>query len=506
MAEVFSDIQKLRRIRRNSCWQERLLYPLLLQDDLHGIAYNRLVGRSDYRRKKFFGLGNELRFPTVKRLMKKLRRSSSLSIAGCISELQVIQKIAIIVFDLILPIRSEQPTIETMNEWNSYQSIHSVFPSMEDNICSFNSCLDLTIPCSVHPEELIRVFRRRIADISFLHLLRLFFHRNLITSNLPTIFYSGENPFHCFLWNFHLHEFEHSLLNTWEQIHRFRSNEFWFFFDRIGFAQKIGKGHSARELIVKRNDSIHYVRYRNNIIIGVCIRTGLLIENWKFFFNILWGKYFHSWFEPYRISVTNLSRNPLSFLGYTFRTESKSVPIRIQLVNHSINTNLVIKKFCSIVPIIPLIGVLAKEKFCDISGRPICKLPWTTLSDNEIFERFDRITKNISCYYSGCSEKKGLHQTQYILRFSCAKTLACKHKSTIRTVWRKYGSSFTTNFVSPKETELITSNSWRVDSLKIKIWYLNIVQMNYFSNILHRLGGHTRFQVVNEIHEESRMR
>nr|YP_010194388.1 maturase K [Pallavicinia lyellii]QZZ24677.1 maturase K [Pallavicinia lyellii]QZZ24761.1 maturase K [Pallavicinia lyellii] len=364
---------------------------------------------------------------------------------------------------------------------------------MEDKISNFNNSLDFIIPHSVHPEKLIRIFRRHIFDIPFIHLLRILFHREktMILLNSDTSFYPRENQFHYFLWNYYIYEFEYSLLSVWKQIYWFHSSLFWFSFDRISFVQKIGNISKQLDFVdrsfAQKCNSIHYVRYRNNSIINVGTNTELPIDFWRVFFNILWEKYFHSWLKPDRVSIINLYKNALSLLGYTIHTEKKSVTIRIQLVNYSIDTNSITEQFCGIIPTLPLIELLAKENFCDISGRPICKLPWTTLADNEIFGRFDRIVKNIFCYYSGCFKKKGLYQLQYVLRFSCAKTLACKHKSTIRTVWKKYGSNFATNFVFSREIKLNSSNSWQMDSREKKFWYLNILQTNYLSNFLQKL-------------------
>ncbi|BBN19131.1 hypothetical protein Mp_8g08140 [Marchantia polymorpha subsp. ruderalis] len=82
-----------------------------------------------------------------------------------------------------------------------------------------------------------------------------------------------------------------------------------------------------------------------------------------------------------------------------FRIESQIILIQIQIINLLTNVNFIQKEFCSIIPIIPLIRLLAKEKICDVLVRSLCKLSWTTLSDIEIFERFDQIIKHIFSYY-----------------------------------------------------------------------------------------------------------
>jgi hypothetical protein len=47
-----------------------------------------------------------------------------------------------------------------MNEWTSYQSIHSVFSFIKNTFLYSNCILDLKIPRFIHPELLIQIFRR----------------------------------------------------------------------------------------------------------------------------------------------------------------------------------------------------------------------------------------------------------------------------------------------------------------------------------------------------------
>ena len=63
------------------------------------------------------------------------------------------------------------------------------------------------------------------------------------------------------------------------------------------------------------------------------------------------------------------------------------------------------------------------------------------VSDFYILNRFLRICRNFSHYYSGSAKKKkSFYQIKYILQFSCIKTLARKHKSTVRTFLKKLSS------------------------------------------------------------------
>ena len=277
------------------------------------------------------------------------------------------------------------------------------------------------------------------------------------------------------------------MIHICKQIYNFQSVLDWFFVDQTNFVKKIRyiseySEFKPMETLIPKNCLIHYGRYQNNLIVTTNVNLNFFFKNWNLFFLIFWEKYFHVWIETYRMNIKDFSKTPFCFLGYLFRIRNKYTLVKIQLVENSIDTNLITKEFYSIIPIVPLIRLLAKEKFCDTSGRPICRVSWTTLTDHEIFRRFDQLMKNIFCYYSGCVKKKGLYQLQYILRFSCAKTLACKHKSTIRTVWKKYGSNFVTNSVHLKKPR---SNSWH--AYEKKFWYLNIIKINHLAHLSHKL-------------------
>lgn len=498
MAKDFSTIKELTNFKK-SFGQQRFLYPLFFQDSLYGIAYNRFVNESKYCLKDYRRNNNEFHFLKLKRLIKRSRQSDFSWIFSnqFIDKFHpIFREILIIVFHWIFSYRLESAIKKPKNwNWNSYQSLHSVFPFLEDNIYNSTICLEFSIPYSFHPETFIRIFRQHVQDILFIHLLRLLLYQNKNCIILKPFFYGKNNQFHNLLWNFYLYKFESSLDFLWKKIYNFKSTSFWFFLDRTNFGQKIEniskqsnlKKIEKKNIAIKKNISIHYMRYTNHSILITNNNLKMFGKNWTIFLILFWEKYFHFWFEPNRIFTKDLSKSFICFLGYIFHNKTKPTLTQIQLINRTINTNLITKEFCIITPIIYLIQILAKEKFCDNMGRPICKLSWTTLADYEIFKRFDEITKTIFFYYSGSLKKKGLYQLQYILRFSCAKTLACKHKSTIRNVWKRYGSNFITHSTFLKRIQSNFSNFWQINSHEHKIWYLSITQINYLVNLFQKL-------------------
>jgi hypothetical protein len=488
-ASALSSIWDLEKIGRSRYSQQMFLYPFLFQEFLYGIAYNHFVHESKYGKDTTSGLNNGFHFFKLKRLIKKLHHSDLSYIISkkSINKIQFVQRVLMIIINLT-PYQTKDQMKRT-NEWNSYQSVHSVFPFIEDRISNSMNYLNITLPPVLHPEFLIRIFRKDISDVSFLHSSRFLLHRNKFLTNSNMV-YLEKNLFHRFLWNFYIHSIEYYLIYLWDLFYWFQPTSFWFVLNRMDFIRKIRYflKQSKSQIIensTKRICSIHYVRYRNNLMLAT---DGNIesIENWKNFFMISFDQYLHSWFEPDRISVRNSNNNPLSILGYVLHAKNDLISFQIQLLDHLVDTSLVIQGFCGVIPITSSIGLLNRIGFCDALGHPVCKLSWTTLTDNEILDRFNRMMKNTYNYYGGCRKKKGLYRLQYIFRFSCAKTLACKHKSTIRNVWKRYGSDFVTSSVFLKDVESIPSNSWRRDSNEKRFWRLNITQTILSSDLLHK--------------------
>ena len=54
VAEVLSEIKKLEKNKKKIVWQQRFLYPLLFQDDLYAIAYNRSLNNRSLNKFNLF--------------------------------------------------------------------------------------------------------------------------------------------------------------------------------------------------------------------------------------------------------------------------------------------------------------------------------------------------------------------------------------------------------------------------------------------------------------------
>nr|CFQ34800.1 maturase K [Timmiella sp. B968] len=512
IAEILFEIQNLDKNKKKLVWQQRFLYPLLFQDDLYAIAYNHSLNKINLKKIENSNLNEYFSFLVLKRLINKIRRKKS------IGELKksynkvfnikcntyfyskALREGLAIILEIFFSAQLEKKFIKEFNKRTSYQSIHSVFPFIEDHFLHSNYILNTKIPYFLHPELLTRILRRRIQDTSFSHLLRLLFHKNkkLITFNTNLFLSQNEmTRLSIFLWHSYIGELEFFLVKQWKSLNYFQSLLYLTLLDQKHCIKKIqhiindSLLMNLQSFFYKKKISFHYVRYDNHYIIAINSST-YLAEKWSFFFFKFWYYYFHYLFKPFRLKIKKISKNCFSFLGYLFGIQTKSIVIESKMLHNLKKRYIKKKELYSITPISSLIELLAKEKFCDTLGHPISKLAWTTLTDDEIFNRFDQIWRNFFYYYSGCKNKKNLYQVQYILRFSCAKTLACKHKSTIRYVWKKHGSNFFAKSFFFKKQELISLKFFKLYPSIKKIWYLDIVQINSLAKLLQKKNTNSK--------------
>nr|USG52889.1 maturase K [Laportea bulbifera] len=383
-------------------------------------------------------------------------------------------------------------------KYYNLRSIHSIFPFLEDKLTHLTYVSDVLIPYPIHLEILVQTLRCWVKDASSLHLLGLFLreyyncNRFIITKKFPKkyiykyiSFFSKSNPrFFLFLYNFHVCEYEFVLLFLRNQSSHLRLTSSGVFFERIFFYGKIK--HPVKEFFANdfptglwllQDLLIHYVRHQGKSILA-STDTPLLMNKWKSYFVLLGQWNFYVWSQPGRMYINQLCKRSLGFLGYLSSMRINLSVVRSQMLENSFILENAMKKIDTLIPISALIGSLAKMKFCNVLGHPISKSIWADSSDFDIIDRFARICRNIFHYYNGSSQKKTLYQVKYILRLSCFKTLARKHKSTVRVFLKRFGSEFLEEFFTEEEEFLSLIFPKTYSTLrrlyKGRIWYLDI--------------------------------
>nr|QWV53987.1 maturase K [Microchilus sparreorum] len=508
-------ITKIFRLKKETFRQQNFLYPLLLQESIYSLVHDHsFKSFIFYEPVEIFGYDKKSSLVLVKRLINRMYQQKSLIFLVNYSNqnefwghknyfsshfsFQILSE----GFGVILEIPLSSRLVSSLEEKKkipksqNLRSIHSIFSFLEDKISHLNSVSDLLIPHPIHLEIWVQILQCWIKDVPSLHLLRFILHeyhnlKSLITSKKDIrVFSKRKKRFFWFLHNFYVYECEYLFLFLRKKSSYLRSTSFGVFLERTIFYIKIESilvvylNSFQRILWFLKDPFIHYVRYQGKVIL-VSKGTLILIKKWNFHVVNFWQFYFHFWSQPYRIHIKQLPNYSFSFLGYFLSVKKKTLLVRNQMLENSFLINTLTKKLDTIVPVISLIGSLSKAQFCTISGHPISKPIWTDLSDSDIIDQFCRKCRNLCRYHNGSSKKKVLYRIKYILRLSCARTLARKHKSTVRTFMRRLGSEFLEKFfMEEKQALSFILLQKRPFPLHLhglhreRIWYLDIIRMN----------------------------
>nr|CDG58154.1 maturase K [Pedicularis macrochila] len=500
------EIQRYLHLERSQ--QHDFLYPLIFQEYIYTFAHKRGFGRSILAENP--GYDNKSSLLVVKRLINRMYQQNHLIISPNDSNQnpfwarnknfysQIISEgfafIVEIPFSLRLISCLEGKNKKIVKSQN-LRSIHSIFPFLEDNFSHLNFVLDILITHPVHVEILVQTLRHWVKDASSLHLIRFFLNKywnwnSLTTPKKASSSFSKINQrLFLFLYNSHVCEYESVFAFLRNQSSHLRSTFFGVFLERIYFYRKIErlvnvfvkvKGFRANLWLVKE-PCTHYIRYQRKAILA-SKGTPLFMNKWKYYLITFWQWHFSLWFYPRKIYINQSSNHSFEFLGYLSNLRMNPSVVRSQILENSFLINNAIKKVNTFIPIIPLIASLAKAKFCNVLGHPVSKLVRADLSDSSIIDRFGCICRNFSHYHSGSSKKKSLYRIKYILRLSCAKTLARKHKSTVRTFLKRLGSELLEEFLLSEEDVLFLTFQKASSSFqgvyRSRIWYLDIISIN----------------------------
>jgi hypothetical protein len=309
---------------------------------------------------------------------------------------------------------------------------------------------------------------------------------------LVSIFSEEKIRLSCFLYNSYVSEYEFLFLFIRKKPSCLRLTSFETFLERIYFSGKIEHFQIVHHIFFKKtlwfftDPFMYYVRYQGKAILA-SKGTDLVMKKLKYYLVCFWQYYFHFWSESNRFHRNKFSSYSFYFLGYFSSVKINHLVVRSQILEDSVLIDTLFKRFDILVPVVPLIRSLSKASLCTVQGHPTSKPIWTDLSDCDIISRFGRIYKNLFHFYSGSSKKRILYRMKYILRLSCAKTLARKHKSTVRTLLQRLGSIFLEEFFTEEGQVLSLVFQERIHfsffrSNKERIWYFDIITIHDFLN------------------------
>nr|YP_010293966.1 maturase K [Paepalanthus alpinus]ULQ67260.1 maturase K [Paepalanthus alpinus] len=299
-----------------------------------------------------------------------------------------------------------------------------------------------------------------------------------------------------FLYNSYVSEFEFGFVFFRKQAYFLRFTHFCIFLERIHFYKKmehlkwkrVYRFFFQKTLWLFTDPIMHYVRYQGKAFMaskGILI----LIKKWAFYLVYFWQSFFHFLAQPRKMHINKLINHFFYFLGYLSSVLKNPLLVKNQMLENLFLIGICINQLDTIAPTVLIIESLSKENFCTLSGHPISQPIWTYLSDCDIMDRFSIICKNLLHYYSGSSKKGSLYRIKYILRLSCARTLARKHKSTVRNFLQKLGSVLLEEFFTEEENFIFLVSQKTIpfslslhEAHRKRIWYLDIIRINYLVN------------------------
>nr|YP_010216128.1 maturase K [Pteris multifida]UBR42861.1 maturase K [Pteris multifida] len=386
----------------------------------------------------------------------------------------------------LAPSRSffHQRRVETKSSLKISQSIHSIFLFLEDRFPKSNHVLKTYLPQNLHLETPIRLFRRQIKDVLFPHFIRIVYYRDKIFYG-RTCRERGRIKIDTLFRNFHTYDIDLLLLIPWKQGCKARVN-YSLPIDCHNITRKVRYVPTYKfklnapdiDSYFIQSSCIHYGRYRNKIILS-SRGTSYFVRKWFYLFSIMFKQHFHyrTRFNKSRLELLPVSC--VSFLGYTSIARAVSKIVRVETAMGLCISISIEEKFSPKIPILILIKVLMKQKFCDSNGRPTGKLAWTVLKDDEILNRYVQLWRVLSLYYGASTSRGHLRRLRYILQISCGSTLAGKHRGTTRLLRRRFNLDIRSQFFLSNESQ---------SSKNRRIWCLTLIRSVLAKFVLSEVG------------------
>jgi len=184
---------------------------------------------------------------------------------------------------------------------------------------------------------------------------------------------------------------------------------------------------------------VRYVRYADDWLIGV-IGSHELAGEIKDRVGEFLKNELALTLSQEKTKITNARTEEAEFLGYRIRKgrgrDTQKVTVSTNgsgrlFKRRSTGMEVVLKA-----PMDKLIKRLSQKGFCDGKGNPKHKAGWTVLDEDQIVSLYSSINRGIQEYYRPTDNWPELQRVQYILKYSLAKTLALKKKTSITRVMR----------------------------------------------------------------------
>lgn len=338
----------------------------------------------------------------------------------------------------------------------------------------FSKCFD-----SFNHEILISIIRRRITDQKFINLLYKLLkagylqtesptHTNTVLPKLGTPQGSIVSPM---LANIYLHDLDSYIKDLithyWidqkplqnpannvnlTNIKRIKKNLLTEknSLMRQSLLKELTKYQIAQTLIPykRRAVKIYYLRYADDWIIGVNGPLSIAKEIKSSIANFS-RKFLDLELNMEKTKISDIKNDgPVLFLGYHIQLQKRGRLIKkYGLVDHhKFYKGSTGHKIKLLFPCRKIVTSLYNKGYCNEKGFPLAYKKWSIFEDHVILQLFNTVRSGLINYYCLVDNSSQLFRLDYILRYSLAKTLAHKHKSSTQKIFTKHGRNLTIKY------------------------------------------------------------
>nr|YP_010336380.1 putative reverse transcriptase/maturase [Goniotrichopsis reniformis]UNJ14786.1 putative reverse transcriptase/maturase [Goniotrichopsis reniformis] len=471
--EILQKIYQQTKKNPNIVYQK--LFFLLCQQDLYQFTYKRVCRQLSLNGYNFKKSGDTFSFSmlNIDDYCKKTlipRDTNKVSLQNLRSI--ILQEMICLILDAIYAHKSYSFQYAS---W-SHASPHLPLYQLEQNLNKTCKIIHITLTNQLDESDyanMIQFLANKIQDIKFLKLLDKLLKTNVLNecSKIHSLSYLMKiegSRFIYWMWDIYYTKVD----NYWYSENPKENLDSTLVLNKLNNRyQKNHVVYSMESEIINISDpekylKPKYIRYGNQIII-------FLYKNTNYDYNFYIQK-LSAWYQYLKVSCTltenslqiqDIQKKPLDFLGYKISMATSKVSFTISLKR--------IKQ------------LFLQYKFVRYRHKnslwPISKTKWVHLSDFKIVKIYHEILYNISNYYSGISQQKNMVYLEYILRFSCAMTLAHKHKSTVKKIFAKYGKNLIVQSSrTPYQVICFKDNKTNM----VAVWKLNTILVDPFSSTI----------------------
>lgn len=172
---------------------------------------------------------------------------------------------------------------------------------------------------------------------------------------------------------------------------------------------------------------IKFVRYEKNWKFAIK-GPKTLAKNLKKIIEIFINSTFKLMMSSIKVKISYFSEGTVEFFGYLLKIKRLS----FQAKNPKGNKENIGIKINFYIPIDNIIRKLYEKNFSTKSGKGRIKKGWIMYPDNLIIQKYNNLLRGLQNYYSlGSNYRSSVNRITHILKFSCAHTLAGKHRSSL---------------------------------------------------------------------------